>query len=63
MDLRQCELSILYSLPDPVIPLLNVLLPGMVHRILGKVDGTLTIAIELVFILPDTELTDDVLHP
>ena len=63
MDLRKCELSIFYSLPDPVIPSLNVLRPGMVRRILGKEDGTLTIAIEPVFILPDTELTDEVLHP
>ena len=30
---------------------------------LRKVDGTLTVAIESVLILPDTELTDEVLHP
>ena len=63
MDLRKCELSIFYSLPDPVIPLLNVLRPGMVRCVLTKVDGILTVAIEPVFILSDTELTDEVLHP
>ena len=63
MDLRQRELPIFYSLPDPVIPTLDVLRPGMVRCVLSKVDGTLTVAIEPVFILPDTELSDEVLHP
>ena len=63
MDLRQHEISFFYSLPDPMIPSLDMLRPGMVRRVLGKVDGTLTVAIEPVFILPDTELTNEVLHP
>ena len=63
MDLRQCELSIFYLLLDPVIPTLDVLRPGMVRCVLSKVDGTLTVAIEPIFILPDTELTHEVLHP
>ena len=63
VDLRQDELSFFYSLPDPMIPPLDMLCPGVVGRVLCKVDGTLTVAIELVFLLPDTELTDEVLHP
>ena len=35
---------------------------GTLRCVLSKVDGTLTVAIEPVFILPDTELTDEVLH-
>ena len=46
-----------------MIPALDMLRPGVVRRVLGKVDGTLTVAIEPVFILLDTELTDEVLHP
>ena len=63
MDLRQHELSFLYSLPDPVIPPLDMLRPGVVGHVLRKVDDTLIVAIETVFLLPDTELTDEVLHP
>ena len=63
MDLRQCELLVIYSFPDPVIPSLDMLRPGMVGCILSKVDGTLTVTIEPVFLLPDTELSDEVLHP
>ena len=63
MDLRQHEFSFFYSLLDPMIPLLDMLCPGVVGRVLRKVDGTLTVAIELVFLLSDTELTDEVLHP
>ena len=55
-------LSIFYSLPDLVIPTLDMLRPGMVRRVLGKVDCTLTIAMEPVFILSDTQCTDEVLH-
>ena len=42
---------------------LDMLRPGVVRQVLGKVDGTLTVAIEPVFILPNAELTDEVLHP
>ena len=42
---------------------LDMLSPGVVGRVLGKVDGTLTVAIESVLLLLDTELTDEVLHP
>ena len=63
MDLRQHKLSFFYSLPDPVILVLNMLRPGVLRRILGKVDDTLTVAMEPIFLLPDTELTDEVLHP
>ena len=63
MDLRQCELPIFYPLPDPVVPTLDMLRPGVVRRVLGKVDGTLIVAIESVLLLPDTELPDEVLHP
>ena len=63
MDLRQHELSFFYSLSDLVIPALDMLRPGVVRRILGKVDGTLTVAEEPIFILPNAELTDEVLHP
>ena len=63
MDLRQCELLIIYPLPDPVVLALDMLRPGVLRRVLGKVDGTLTVAIEPVLLLPDTELTDEVLHP
>ena len=58
--LHQCELLIFYSLPDTVVPKLDMLRPGLVRRVLGKVDGTLTVAIEL---LSDTKLTDEFLHP
>ena len=40
-----------------------VRLQGAPRRVFGKVDGTLTVAIEPVFILSDSELTDEVLHP
>ena len=63
MDLRQCELPIFYPLPDPVVLALDMLRPGVLRRVLGKVDGTLTVAVESVFILPDTKLPDEVLHP
>ena len=57
------ELSFFYLLLDLVIPALDMLRPRVVCRVLCKVDGTLTVAIESVFILSDTELTDEVLHP
>ena len=63
VDLRQHELSFFYSVPDPMIPPLDMLRPGVVRRVLRKVDGTLTVAIELVLLFSDTELTDEVLHP
>ena len=63
MDLRQHELSFFYSVPDPMIPPLVMLLPRVVRRVLRKVDGTLTVAIEMVLLFSDTELTDEVLHP
>ena len=40
-----------------------MLRPGVVRRVLSKEDGTLTVAKEPVFILPNAELTDEVLHP
>ena len=51
-----------------LVPLLapgssDMLRLGVVGRVLHKVDGTLTVTIESVFLLPDTELTDEVLHP
>ena len=63
VDLRQHELSFLYSLPDPMISPLDMLRPELVGHVLRKVDGTLTVAIESVLFLLDTELTDEVLHP
>ena len=63
MDLLQYELPIFYPLPDPVVPTLDMLRPGEVRRVLGKVDDTLTFAIEPVLLLPNIELTDEVLHP
>ena len=63
MDLRQHELLVFYPFPDLVISSLDVLRPGMVGRVLRKVDGTLTVAVESVLLLPDTELSNEVLHP
>ena len=40
-----------------------MLRPGVIRRVLGKVDGTLIVAKEPVFILPNAELTDEILHP
>ena len=46
-----------------MVPTLDVLRSGMVGCVLRKVDGTLTVAIESVLLLLDTELSDEVLHP
>ena len=46
-----------------MVPALDMLRSGVVCRVLGKVDGTLTVAIEPVLILLNAELTDEVLHP
>ena len=50
----QHVLSIFNSLPDLVVAALDVLRPGMIQRILRMVDDTLTVAVEPVFILPNT---------
>ena len=42
---------------------MDMLRPGVVRHVFRKVDGTLTVAIEPLFLLLDTELTDEVLHP
>ena len=54
---------VLLLAPGSKISPLDMLRPGMVGRVLRKVDDTLTVAIESVFLLPDTELPDEVLHP
>ena len=37
--------------------------PQVVGRVLRKLDGTLTIAMETEFILLNSQLSDEVLHP
>ena len=42
---------------------LNVLGPQVVGGILRKVDGTLVIAVESEFLLPNSQFFDELLHP
>ena len=55
--LPACRVSVPWS------ACLDMFRRGVVGCVLRKVDDTLTIAIELVFMLPNAELTDEVLHP
>ena len=53
MDLYQSRVFIFYPLLEPMISPLDVLGPGVVGRILRKMDGTFGIAIEPEFLMLD----------
>ena len=63
MDLHHNKLLFFYSLSEPMIPPLDVFGPRVVGGIFRKVDGTLVIAVKLEFILPNSQLSDELLHP
>ena len=46
-----------------MVPLLDMLGPRVVGDILRKVDGTLVITMESEFVLPNSQLSNELLHP
>ena len=63
VDLCQRKVFIFYPLPEPVVSSLDVLGPRVVGHVLRKVDGTLTVTVKPEFLLSDSQLSEEVLHP
>ena len=63
VDLHHRKLIFFYSLSKPMIPPLDVFGARVVGDIFRKMDDTLVIAVKLEFVLRNSQLSDELLHP
>ena len=63
MDFYQGKILFFYLIAKPMVSTLDMLGPRMVGGLLRKVDGTLVIVVELEFVLPNSQLSNKLLHP